>query len=105
MSATIKIIEYSERSIVVIGDTKEIKDKFKVDGKYLGRFNKFLSIKDDNSEEATKKAGWVFSIKHRQFVENIVNTYLASITPKEVVLSEVFTTSKQEPQEEQEALF
>ena len=45
--ATIQLIQYSEKAVAVIGDTKPIKEKLKQLG---GRFNMFLSC----------GAGWVF---------------------------------------------
>lgn len=47
-SGEIQLIDYSEKSFAVIGDTKPIKDKIKALG---GRFNKFL----------TCGPGWIFS--------------------------------------------
>lgn len=47
-----QIIDYSEKSIAVIGDTKEIKDQLKALG---GRFNGKLSC----------GAGWIFSKKQK----------------------------------------
>jgi hypothetical protein len=57
----IKIIDYSERAIAVIGDTKPIKGMLKSAG---GRFNKFLSC----------GCGWVFSKNKRNEVESIINS-------------------------------
>ena len=104
MSALIKIVEYSEKSFAVIGDTKEIKDKFKINEQFMGRFNKYLSIKDEKSDEITKQAGWIFHVKHREFVKNIVNAYLEKNQSK---LEDVFVSSPQEhtDEEEQKSLF
>lgn len=104
MSALIKIVEYSEKSFAVIGDTKEIKDNFKVDGQFVGRYNKFLSFKEDTTEEIIKKAGWIFPLKHRELIENIVNAYLEKHQPK---LEDVFVSSPEEhtDEEEQKSLF
>ena len=92
MSALIKIVEYSEKSFAVIGDTKEIKD------------NKFLSFKEETTEEIIKKAGWIFPLKHRELIENIVNAYLEKHQPK---LEDVFVSSPEEKtnEEEQKSLF
>ena len=54
-----KILEYSEKAIVVIGDTRDIKEKLKELG---GRFNPRLSC----------GPGWVFSKKQRAEVEKIL---------------------------------
>lgn len=56
----LQIIDYSEKSIVVIGDTKPYKDRFKAIG---GRFNFRLSC----------GAGWVFSKTNTIEVENLLN--------------------------------
>lgn len=101
MSQIVKIVDYSEKSIAVIGDTKEIKDKFKVDGQYIGRFNKFLSIKDDETDEVTKQVGWIFQIKHRAFVENIVAAFLKENKP---TIEDVFTNAVELITEEQEQI-
>lgn len=48
----LEIVDYSEKAIVVFGDTKAIKERLKELG---GRFNPFLNY---NGE---KRAGWIFS--------------------------------------------
>lgn len=57
----IQLVEYSDRSFAVVGDTKEIKDKLK---ELSGHFNKFLSC----------GAGWIFSNKKRNDVEMFINS-------------------------------
>lgn len=54
-----KVIEYSEKSIALVGDTKEIKDKLK---KLGGRFNSGLSC----------GAGWVFSKTKQKDLEKLI---------------------------------
>lgn len=54
-----QIIDYSEKAIAIVGDTKDIKDKLKELG---GRFNPRLSC----------GAGWVFSKKQRAEVEKLL---------------------------------
>lgn len=54
-----QIIDYSEKAIAVIGDTRDIKDKLKNLG---GRFNPKLSC----------GAGWIFSKKQRAEVEKLL---------------------------------
>ena len=54
-----QIIDYSEKAIAVVGDTRDIKDKLKALG---GRFNPRLSC----------GAGWVFSKKQRAEVEKLL---------------------------------
>src|SRR5690606_14578024 len=48
----VKMVDYSEKAVAVIGNTYEIKDELKELG---GRFNRFLTV------EGAKVAGWVFS--------------------------------------------
>ena len=54
-----KVIEYSEKSIALVGDTKEIKDRLK---KLGGRFNSGLSC----------GAGWVFSKTKQKDLEKLI---------------------------------
>ena len=54
-----QVIDYSEKAIAVVGDTRDIKDKLKSLG---GRFNPRLSC----------GAGWVFSKKQRTEVEKLL---------------------------------
>ena len=55
-----KIIDYSERAIALVGDTKPIADKLKELG---GRFNPRLSC----------GAGWIFSKRKEQELRNLLN--------------------------------
>lgn len=55
-----QIINYSEKAIAVVGDTKEIKDSLKAMG---GKFNRYLSC----------GAGWIFSARKREELENLLN--------------------------------
>lgn len=59
-----EIVDYSDKSFAVIGDTKEFKDVLKEAG---GRFNKNLTI-----DEKTV-AGWIFSNSKREDVEKILD--------------------------------
>lgn len=54
-----QVIDYSEKAIAVVGDTRDIKDKLKAMG---GRFNPRLSC----------GAGWVFSKRKRAEVEKLL---------------------------------
>lgn len=54
-----QIIDYSEKAIAVVGDTRDIKDKLKMLG---GRFNPRLSC----------GAGWVFSKKQQAEIEKLL---------------------------------
>jgi hypothetical protein len=58
----IYIVDYSDRSIAVFGDTKPIKEELKELG---GRFNKFLKHYGET------KAGWIFPLKSRADVEEL----------------------------------
>ena len=53
--ANIKLIDYSEKAIAIVGETTEIKDTLKSLG---GRYNPHLSC----------GAGWIFSKKKEQEV-------------------------------------
>lgn len=55
-----RIIDYSEKAIAVVGDTKAIKDELK---KLGGKFNPRLSC----------GAGWIFSAKKRAAVEKLLS--------------------------------
>ena len=57
----VEIIEYSEKAIAVIGDTKPIKAELKDMG---GRFNKWLK----HPETGEHLMGWIFSKKKRDIV-------------------------------------
>lgn len=60
----IRVVDYTERSIAIVGDTKPIKDVLK---KLGCRFNKFLRI------EGTTMAGWIASIEKREKIINTLN--------------------------------
>lgn len=60
VSGSFEIIDYSEKAIAVIGDTKSIKDQLKAIG---GRFNGKLSC----------GAGWIFPKSKRGALEAIIN--------------------------------
>ena len=57
----IKLIDYSDKCLAVIGDTKPFKNDLKKMG---GRFNYDLSC----------GAGWIFPKKKREELENYVNS-------------------------------
>ncbi|MBF0648977.1 fusion protein [Dysgonomonas sp. GY75] len=59
-----EIVDYSEKAIVLFGDTKEIKDLLKAMG---GKFNPRLSHKGE------KQAGWIFQKSKREELQNIIN--------------------------------
>jgi hypothetical protein len=67
----IKLIDYSEKSVAVFGETKVIKELLKDVG---GRYNKFLKYPDENS----KSPGWIFKMNKKselieKFNENNVS--------------------------------
>lgn len=57
-----QMIEYSERAVAIIGDTKAIKDKLKELG---GRFNSRLSC----------GAGWIFSKSKEEQLKQLIESY------------------------------
>jgi len=59
VSRNIKVIDYSDKAIAVIGDTKQVKEELKAAG---GRFNAHLKC----------GAGWIFSKKKTDIVSNII---------------------------------
>jgi hypothetical protein len=61
----VTIIDYSEKAIAVVGDTKPLKDQLKA---ARGRFNPFLK-----DQEGNRFAGWVFSKKRKEQVERIIH--------------------------------
>lgn len=69
MNPNIKIEKYSEKSFIVHGETKEIKDQLKANG---GRYNPFLKLNDNPIK------GWIFSNSRKKAVEDL----LASVVVK-----------------------
>ena len=51
----VELVEYSEKSFAIVGETKEIKDNLKELG---GKFNKYLKC----------GSGWIFSNKRKETV-------------------------------------
>ncbi len=85
----LQLIDYSEKAVAVIGDTKNIKEQFKIDGRYIGRFNKNLKVKGQST------AGWIFSKKHKDLLKSIVDGHNNDNNP----FSSPSTTSNEETQE------
>lgn len=71
----INIIQYSEKSIAVVGDTKPIKEDLK---KLGGRFNFRLSC----------GAGWIFQMSKLEEVQNFLTEYTAKGTKAKEELKE-----------------
>lgn len=65
----IRIVDYSEKSIAILGKTYEIKEELK---KAHASYNKHLRI--DNKIVW----GWIASKKQREKIEDIINQYLKS---------------------------
>lgn len=61
----LQVKNYSEKSFVVLGETKEHKEKLKELG---GRFNKFLKVKGKAVE------GWIFGKKRMPQVKEFVKS-------------------------------
>lgn len=57
----LQIVNYSDKSFAVVGDTKRYKDVLKERG---GKFNPMLRC----------GAGWIFSNKYREDIENLIET-------------------------------
>ena len=60
---TLKAIQYTERCIAVIGDTKPLKDQLKQAG---GKFNPYLKV------NGATVAGWVFSVNRKDQIAGII---------------------------------
>ena len=61
---TLKAIQYTERCIAVIGDTKPLKDQLKQAG---GKFNPYLKV------NGSTVAGWVFSVNRKDQIAGIID--------------------------------
>jgi len=74
-NVNVRVINYTDKSVAVVGDTKFIKDKLKSLG---GRFNRSLKERPDEGFEGG--AGWIFSraktdVDHlRDVVDTVDNT-------------------------------
>ena len=62
----VKMIDYSDKAIAVIGNTFEIKESLKELG---GKFNKFLNI------DGEKKPGWIFGKNKKDDISNLLIEY------------------------------
>ena len=60
---TLKAIQYTERCIAVIGDTKPLKEQLKQAG---GKFNPYLKV------NGSIVAGWVFSVNRKDQIVGII---------------------------------
>ncbi len=61
----LRVINYSEKAVALIGDTFAVKDEIK---KLGGTFNKSLSI------ENTKVSGWIFPSNKKQEIESFIKS-------------------------------
>lgn len=64
-SSNIKIVDYSEKSVAIFGETYPIKDKLK---KLGARFNRFLI----NPETEKKEPGWIISKNKKDELKKII---------------------------------
>lgn len=66
MSSTesFQLVDYSEKSIALFGDTKPLKEQLK---KLGGRYNGYLTW------EGQKRPGWIFGKKRREEVEKLLS--------------------------------
>lgn len=65
----VQLLDYSEKALAVVGDTKSIKDKFRIEGKAIGRFNRNLKVKGESV------AGWIFPKKYHDVLAKIVQDH------------------------------
>lgn len=68
----LEIVDYSEKSIAVFGDTRPIKDELKALG---GRFNPRLTY------EGERRTGWIFPTSKRSDIEALCNTTIINNAP------------------------
>ena len=61
----INVQKYSDKSLIVYGDTKQIKEKLM---QLHARFNPYLKLND------VKTPGWIVSVKHEEAINQIVQT-------------------------------
>ena len=66
----LRLVQYSEKSFAIFGDSKPIKDTLKLIG---GKFNACLKDKNEQGETITTP-GWIFSAKLKPELEKIINT-------------------------------
>lgn len=71
--AFVELVNYSEKSVAVIGESKPIKDLLI---ELKGRFNRFLVV---NGEQTP---GWIFSKKREKDVKAAIKPYLLQPLPK-----------------------
>lgn len=64
----IRVIQYSEKSVAIVGNTKELKEQLRENG---GRFNSHLKV------EGEKVAGWIFSNKNWETSSKKFKKYLS----------------------------
>ena len=72
---TLKAIQYTERCIAVIGDTKPLKDQLKQAG---GKFNPYLKV------NGSTVAGWVFSVNRKDQIAGIIEGVTIEAQPIDV---------------------
>ena len=64
MEANIQMKDYSDKSIIIFGDTKPYKDLLK---ELKGRYNSNLRV------DGKKVSGWIFSKKHKEKLEKLIS--------------------------------
>ena len=77
------IVNYSDRSIAVFGNTKPIKEELKSLG---GRFNKYLK------QNEMTKAGWIFPMKSKADVEEVLSNITNGLGYNGIGRSSGYTT-------------
>lgn len=68
-----EIIKYTDKSIVVIGDTKDYKEELKNMG---GKWNNMLK----NKETGEVFSGWIFTTKKQEIVQNFIDSVMGNKT-------------------------
>lgn len=90
---TLHIQNYSEKSIVLLGDTKPHKESIKALG---GRWNCMLRKSDHEAEESPYYKGWIFPVSKKDAILAWIDQGCSPILPAEPPDSSA--NSAQEPQ-------
>lgn len=77
-----ELLDYTEKSFVVIGDTKNIKDKLKDLG---GRYNPNLT----HPETKEKLAAWVFSKKQKEKIQTFLKNGDSTVDPVDSIVDPI----------------
>ena len=77
---SIKLVNYSDKSIALFGNTKKLKEKLKILG---GRYNKNLN----NPENGNKAIGWIFPINKKELIIRELSINIQEKSDKNILKS------------------